>query len=293
VEVRIADIVWQEQEEAMNTLLAHDNEITLETLNQGFEAEVMKLNLQQESFVLKVWNKESNPNIERQYRLLKWLSERGMNVSRPIGWGIDANGNKVLLTTYDGGPLERINAAMMSEFARILSQLHRFSTEDEYSLLPNFDLIDYFFPGVSEHADLFQVLTHFVQLAQIKHDRFIHGDYHMNNIVVKDKHYTVIDWTNGQMGDSRYDFAWTLVLVKIYLGPKHADAFRSAYLIYCPLEQQEIDLFEAIACVRWILLNRRDGVPRSANTLQKVKKLIDSNPFLRACPSIIKKRSKI
>lgn len=283
MDVRITDIEWKEQEQMMNTLLADTDHLSVEALNQGFEAEVVKLNFQQESFVLKVWNKESNPNIEQQYLLLKWLSEQGMNVSKPIGWGIDRNGDKALLTTYDGKPLEKINVAMMSEFARILSNLHRISTEDGDALLPKFDLIDYFFPGVSEHADLFQALTHFVQLAQIKHDRFIHGDYHLNNIVENDEQYTVIDWTNAQMGDSRYDFAWSLVLVKIYLDARHAAVFRFAYLQDHPLEQQELDLFEAIACLRWLLLDRRDGVPRSANTLHKVMKLIDSNPFLSVC----------
>jgi hypothetical protein len=44
-------------------------------MKQGFEAEVMKINQDQESFVLKRWNKDSHPNISMQYRLLLVMTE--------------------------------------------------------------------------------------------------------------------------------------------------------------------------------------------------------------------------
>jgi streptomycin 6-kinase len=141
--------------------------------------------------------------------------------------------------------------------------------------------MDYFFPGVKEHDDLNSALISLVQIIQIKQDRIIHGDFHLGNIVEKNDRYTVLDWTNGQLGDSRYDFAWSLTLQKIYISHVHARVFRSAYLLENNIQQEELEVFEALACLRWILLNRNGGVPKRPNTIKRVQGLITNNSFLK------------
>lgn len=94
----------------------------------------------------------------------------------------------------------------------------------------------------------------------------------MRNILEKNNQYTVIDWTNGQLGDTKYDFAWSLTLQKIYLSERYANVFRSAYILKNDIEQKELDVFEALACLRWIFLNRGGGVPVGTNAIERVKK---------------------
>jgi RimJ/RimL family protein N-acetyltransferase len=91
----------------------------------------------------------------------------------------------------------------------------------------------------------------------------------------------VIDWTNGQLGDPRYDFAWSLILMKIYISDKYASLFKAAYLLENQISQQDLEVFEGFACLRWILLNRGGAVPRASGTLEKLKGLIRNNLFLK------------
>ena len=97
----------------------------------------------------------------------------------------------------------------------------------------------------------------------------------------KNDRYTVIDWTNGQLGDPRYDFAWSFTLLKIYVSEQSAYVFRSAYLLENDIPQKELEVFEALACLRWLVLNRSGGVPNDPNTIKRVRALLTNNLFLK------------
>ena len=100
---------WVEQNEVIDDLLIQGDTLTMHPMEHGFEAEVMKICSDKDSFVLKVWNKSSKPDVSFQYRLLNVLFERGMSVSKPVGWGINPNKDKVLLTTFEGTPILKMN----------------------------------------------------------------------------------------------------------------------------------------------------------------------------------------
>jgi Ser/Thr protein kinase RdoA (MazF antagonist) len=216
---------------------------------------------------------------------LKILHAAGdIAVSRPIGWGIDPGGDQVLLTTFDGTPVDKVNDETITEVAGLLSKLHEVDISEmgeAAGLLPKYDFLDYFFPGASEYPDLYNAAVSLIQMTRMKQDKIIHGDFHSNNIVENNGQYAIIDWTNGQWGDPRYDFAWTYVLQKIYGSQPHAELFRSAYLSGKAIPKEELDAFEALACLRWMLLSRRNGVPKRRGTAERVRKLIHNNPFLK------------
>lgn len=277
----IRQVDWVEKNETMDELLNQEAALTTFSMNQGFEAEVMKISSGKESFVLKIWNKTSKPDIRFQYRLLNVLYERGVSVTKPVGWGINPQGDQVLLTSYGGTPVRKLNDKKMVEMANLLSKIHQVPVAEIGNLhLPNYDFIEYFYPGVREHTDLFHALTSLVHIEPIKLSRIIHGDFHLGNLVEDHDRYTVIDWTNGQLGDPRFDFAWALVLIRIYTSDRNAQVFHSAYLRENTIQQEELDVFEALACLRWILLNRLGGVPKGPRTMAKVKRLFLSNRFL-------------
>lgn len=278
----ISDVDWAEKNEMIDELLHREDTLTTHTMNQGFEAEVMKITSNNESFVLKVWNKSSKPDIRFQFRLLNVLFERGVSVSKPVGWGINANADQVLLTTFDGTPIHKVDKKKMTELANLLSTIYQIHLDDIGDIqLPKYDFMDYFFPGAREHADLYDVLASLVQMIPIKQECMIHGDFHVGNIVEENGRYTVIDWTNGQLGDPRYDFAWSFTLKKIYISERYAELFRSAYLLENDINREDLEVFEALACLRWILLNRRGGTPKGPNTMNRIKSIIENNRFLK------------
>ncbi|MEK5394807.1 aminoglycoside phosphotransferase family protein [Paenibacillus sp. FSL K6-2859] len=278
----ITNVNWIEHKEIMEDLLIQEANLTIHLMDEGFEAEVLKISSDEESYVLKTWSKSSKPDVQFQYRLLDVLSERGGAVSKPVGWGINPNGDKVLLTSFDGTPIHKVNNKTLKELASILARIHQIDiAELEHIQLPKYDFVDYFFPEVIEHADLKQALISLVEQTPMKQDRIIHGDFHLGNIVEDKGRFTVIDWTNGQLGDPRYDFAWSLILLKIHISERYADMFRSAYLLENFMEQEELEVFEAWACLRWILLNRRGSTPKGPNVTKRVKSLIGSNRFLK------------
>jgi len=271
----VESIRWADGTPALEKLLAQPGTLSVRGMNQGFEAEVTRIDTERDSFVLKRWNKDSNPDIGFQYRLLTALSQRGVAVPETLGWGIDASGHQALLTRYGGEPVTKANVGTMTALARILSAIHRIPVEAFGSVeLPKYEMAAYFFPGIEAHPDLEQTLRQLVARIPETSDRLIHGDYHLQNIVERNGEYAVIDLTNGQAGDYRYDFAWAFVLGRIYVSDKLASAFRVAYLKENPIPPEELRLFEGIACLRWMLLHRRGGVPQGPRTLKKAREIV-------------------
>lgn len=175
----------------------------------------------------------------------------------------------------------KVNKAKITNMARILSDLHRIQVENLRNLqLPTYHFIDYFFPGAIEHPDLHQALMSLIETTPLRQQHIIHGDFHIRNMLEQNDRYTVIDWTNGQLGEPGYDFAWSLLLQKIYVTERHAALFRSAYLSDHNLPQQHLEGWEALACLRWLLLFRREGVPADRGILARARRVISDNPRL-------------
>ncbi|TDQ36607.1 aminoglycoside phosphotransferase family protein [Aureibacillus halotolerans] len=278
----INHIEWIDKTTRLDQLLEQHTSFTTETMNQGTEAEVIKVCAPQESFVLKVWNKVHEPDIQLQYQLLLLLAERGLAVPEPLGWGTNEHGNKVLLTTFDGDAIENLNNASMRAFAHILQSIHQLDVQNIAEVsFPVYEFKAYFFSEAQAYPDLTATLKLLFDHVQIRQDRIIHGDFHMENIIEKNGDFTVIDWTNVQVGDDRYDVAWSTLLMKIYISDSKAATFQSAYWEETETDQDEIDVFEAFACVRWLLLYRLDRVPLRQKTIQNVKRTIARNPFLK------------
>src|SRR5690606_37613875 len=106
----------------------------------------------------------------------------------------------------------------------------------------------------------------------IKQDCLIHGDYNMGNVLANEEGYVLIDWTNAQLGDARYDSAWASYLLRIYNGEEYGLRFMKAYLATCEGENAlaEWPLFESIACLRWLLLDRVTGLSPTADMVARV-----------------------
>ncbi|MDF2835262.1 MAG: aminoglycoside phosphotransferase [Paenibacillus sp.] len=277
----IHGVKWIEKTEALDQLLTAEASYSASAMEQGFEAQVLKIGSPNRSFVLKVWNKSSKPDVGRQFRLLRVLSESGISVSKPYGWGMNENDDPVLLTSWDGMPVAKLTKTSVTELAVLLASIHRLGNRAMGQIdVPAHDFMGYFFAEAGEYDDLQIALRAIVPVAGMRSDNIIHGDYHLNNIVEEGSRLTVIDWTNGQWGDRRYDFAWSYVLKKIYV-TRYAATFRSAYLSELPMDEEELDAFEALAILRWLFLKRRGGTPSRPDTAKRVHSLIAGNRYLR------------
>ncbi|MCC2684041.1 MAG: phosphotransferase enzyme family protein [Paenibacillaceae bacterium] len=279
----LSGVIWKEKSETVDWLLQHSLAAVATPLPSGLEAEVVKIDLGEISCVMKVWNRSSKPDVGRQVQMLRQMYDRGLPVSEPLGWGMDEEGHSVLLTPYDGSPIKTANRTAFARIAEILMDIHRLPLENGVeAVFPKYHFIDYFFSKINDHPDLQDLLVRLVNQSDIRQDRLIHGDYNLGNILEKRGKYTVIDWTNGQLGDPRYDMAWSIVTTRIYGGEEDGEVYHSAWLSISSYSAAEIELFEAIACLRWILLNRRFDLSKGEKTVSRVREIMKGNRYLES-----------
>lgn len=275
-------ISWIEKSSSLDEILENGNSYTTSPMDSGLEAEVIQINLHDSSMVLKVWNKQSKPDIYKQYHLLDELSKQGLSVSQPLGWGEDTDRNPVMLTSFDGHPIAKLNAAILTELAVMLMDIHRLPLEVlDASTVQKYDFKPYFFPFIEQYEDLQALLIPLLEASTITQGSIIHGDYNLGNIVEGAQGYTIIDWTNGQLGDPRFDIAWSIFLIKIYVGPRYGKIYHHAFTERLSYTLEELERFEAIACLRWLMLYRTfDDLPMNKQTLPRVKSFLKNSIYL-------------
>jgi aminoglycoside phosphotransferase (APT) family kinase protein len=79
----------------------------------------------------------------------------------------------------------------------------------------------------------------------------VHGDYHMQNVLLTGTGRSyVIDWTNAEIADYRYDLAWTLLLQGMYDGWAVREAILAAYEAHLGHPVEGLGVFEAFVCAR-------------------------------------------
>jgi len=274
--VLLRDINWQLQSEHLLHWI-NDSTLTIEQLQSGLEGEVYKLtkHSDQASIVYKVWNRTSKPNVIFQYQLLQQLSSLNIPVSKVYGCGSDKLGNPILVTSFDGFPLREEEDHDITIFAQYLSGIHNIPVHKLNIYAPEtktFDnLVNYFFPGIESYPDIMEAIKTILHNLAPVHSTLIHGDYNLGNIVHNNGSYCLIDWTNAQISDSRYDFAWASFLIRIYLDHDLYDQFKDSYLKIRYVAPDDYNYFECLAFLRWVLLSRIANIPMKLSTPTRIK----------------------
>ncbi|KAI7249121.1 hypothetical protein KC345_g11775 [Hortaea werneckii] len=116
----LSGIQWKDQSAECEVLLKSAAEAGITPLKGGLEAEVYQISLPDAELVYKIWNRESRPDVSLQYKVLEQMHRQGLAVSRPYGWGIDPEQNQVLLTSYDGLPVKKVNTPSLKAIAGAL-----------------------------------------------------------------------------------------------------------------------------------------------------------------------------
>lgn len=274
-------VTWKVKSKTFDTVFERDGPSSVMPLAGGFEAEVLRIFMNGSGFVLKKWNKTIKPDVESQYNLMAALFNRGMPVPEPLAWGTDQDRHPVLLTSFNGEPVGKVNEPLLAMLAKQLSGIHKISLEEsDTSKLRKQDFISFFFPWIRSHPDLIHILIPLIERSDMKQDRIIHGDLNMGNVLQEAEKYTIIDWTDGQPGDPRYDIAWSVISVWIYSGADYASFYRSAFLSETNYTTGELEMFEAMACIRWLLINRIIDLGTGKDTIARVKGILKDNRYL-------------
>ena len=85
------------------------------------------------------------------------------------------------------------------------------------------------------------------------HPAILHRDYHPWNVLVETtEHCTVIDW-DWQIGDFRFDLAWTLTLMRRSGYDAFSQDVRQTYARQSGRSLAGLEYFEVLATLRWLL----------------------------------------
>lgn len=146
--IQLSQMSWIELDERVQQMIEQQYQIT--PLSPGLEASVMRIEMGDQRYVLKVWDKDSKPDIAKQYRLLSKLYQSGIRVSKPYGWGLDEQENQLLLTSYDGKPVTQLTQTKLTHLAERLMEVHRYSvnevgTGEDEEYIFRYDFVQYFF----------------------------------------------------------------------------------------------------------------------------------------------------
>jgi aminoglycoside phosphotransferase (APT) family kinase protein len=277
----LAGIEWHETTPILKKLITSGAELTISTLSPGLEAQVVKITQGEKHFVLKKWDQRSKPDVLRQYHLLEALHRQGIRVSEPIGYGRTESGESVLLTRFHGTAVTKASPSIFKKITAILADIHRLPTDGlESKALAKYDFVGYFFSGIDAFPAMKKELIRLIASVDMRMDQIIHGDFHLGNVLEEHRQYTVIDWTNAQLGDPRFDLSLTCLFLRIYLSDSKSLTFLYKYQEEMPVATEELEIFEALACIRWLLLDRITGVPKRVDTMKKVSKIVRDNQYL-------------
>jgi len=79
----------------------------------------------------------------------------------------------------------------------------------------------------------------------------IHGDFHLTNVLLTDDGAAfVIDWTDIDVSDYRFDLAWTLMLISTQRDATLSNTIQLLYEQLANKSVEHIEFFMVIACIR-------------------------------------------
>jgi aminoglycoside phosphotransferase (APT) family kinase protein len=125
----------------------------------------------------------------------------------------------------------------------------------------------------------------------------IHYDFHPANILVRENgSAVVIDWSGFDLSDSRFDLAWTLLLVGSYESMAWRDHLLQSYERHSGMPAEQLAFFEVSACVRRlaiILVSLRNGPDKSGMAPNAITLIKQQMPAHRRVYDLLLDRTSI
>lgn len=257
----------------------------LEKIADGWESNnhrlIVEYNLdgvQRADWLLRIYSGSGSPSkAEREFRALTKLFEAAYPVPQALLLETDPApfGGPFILTEFiygqhmwheiDHSPDER-KLQLLDSLCQLFVRLHSLDWKLFNNNLPENE--PYFFiDGMLAEAG--QILARFPAFNGIalldwitsRRSLFactrpspVHQDFHPANILVSpDGSMKIIDWTNFDVTDYRFDLAWSLVLANAYGGDLMRGLILQGYERHAGKPAENIEAFEAISCARRLL----------------------------------------
>jgi aminoglycoside phosphotransferase (APT) family kinase protein len=255
-------------------------------LNSGWECDVYSFTLeavtirgpQRENLILRMYpGDDGSEKAVREFTGMNWLYQAGYPVPQVLRFEADVSvlGKPfIIMEKIEGRELGNVFGETSQETARKLHiQACKFFVDlhqlDWRAHVPDFELHDLRHPYFYIDRELIYRWSHIIRfskkgflpllgwlesrrnLVPCSRASVIHGDFHPHNILMRDDgSLVVIDWTQNQISDFRFDLGWTLCLFNEFGDTAVRLTFLDEYeqQIGCKVEQ--IEYFEVAACLK-------------------------------------------
>jgi aminoglycoside phosphotransferase (APT) family kinase protein len=158
-------------------------------------------------------------------------------------------------------------ATLLTLFCELFVQLHALDWRDftfrgdQLTINNLYHYVDQFLHWLQDMSDLFPILKTFIPVIEwleVRRDTVpcarpapVHWDYHPGNVIVQpDGGLKVIDWTQIQVSDPRFDLGWTLLLAGAYSGNEIRRLILEEYQRLCGTEIDNLAFFEVANAVK-------------------------------------------
>ncbi len=260
------EIDWKSQTQDFQRWVVGHAESIVKPLSPGVEADIFAVGHEKSpSYVFKRWKKDFAQKQKEQFDFLNVAVQANLPVTQPVGWGVDASNRGILATKYGGEPVQNPSKEQLDIFTSTLSAIHNISfkgfklqePKDNQAFISK--LLDRKFLRLDSQPDIYPISEKLRESIPLGQFSLIHGDYHIGNILLKGSRLSVIDWTDAQIGDYRYDLAWSSFLLWIYGDEQSQTVFLDSYLKAreTKIDRSEYIFFELIAAIIWILIRRQ------------------------------------
>jgi len=267
--------------------------------------------------VIRIFSDHGGPKSEKEYQVMKKLGEQGYPV--PVVFHNDSTGdiiNKpfIIMEYLSGNTMNhRYENASDSEREELFQQmielmvdLHRIKVTKifpENKLKDTDEFLDFMFNQIDERiawTKLDWVNPIVDWLKERRNDvephelSVVHGDFHGRNIMFRrDGTLSVIDWSGANVGDYRFDLAWTIILFSTFGGSFFRDLLLNRYSDASGSEIKDIEYFEVLGCaVRFVIvfssfLNKPDDMGLRSKSDKMTSSISDH--FLKVYDMLVKR----
>ena len=175
---------------------------------------------------------------------------------------------EIMWSVLDRATPERA-AELITQFCKLFVQLHAldwkdFVSADQQTIYqePYYFIDGYlnWLRGTAEPFPVLNALMPVIDWLKARRDEVpcprpapVHWDFHPGNVILKpDGSAVVIDWTQIQVSDPRFDLGWTLLLTGGYSGEKLREMILSEYQRISGAPIAQLAYFDVAACVKRI-----------------------------------------
>jgi len=267
--------------------------------------------------VIRIFSDHAAKTSEKEYKVMMKLGEQGYPVPAVFHneYGEDVLRKPFIIMEYLAGNTMnyRFDKASDSEredlyrkMIELMVDLHRVKVSHvfpENKLRDTDDYLDSIFSTIDERItwtkldwvspvlDWLKERRNKVEIGELS---VLHGDFHGSNIMFReDGTPSVIDWSQANVGDYRFDLAWTIILYSTFGGSFFRDLLLNLYSDVSGTEIKDIEYFEVLGCaVRFLIvfssfLNKPDKMGLVTKS-EKMTPII-SDHFLKVYDILVKR----